>query len=80
MELLKNHNLYVVPVVNVDGYAVVSKHLKEENRFVYKRKNNNKEYEINVICGEIDQGVDLNRNYDWSFGYGEDGSSSNPCA
>jgi murein tripeptide amidase MpaA len=40
-ELLKNHKLYVVPVVNIDGFNLISEYLERDGKFEFKRKNMN---------------------------------------
>jgi murein tripeptide amidase MpaA len=79
--LLRSHKLYIIPVVNMDGFAFIDKNYLSYGRYFYKRKNQNTEYEeIEGMCDPVDQGVDLNRNYPWAFGQSEIGSSDDPCS
>jgi hypothetical protein len=66
-ELLNNFHIWVVPVVNVDGYSYVfaKDNMWRKNRFI----NNGNHSEI---------GVDLNRNYD--LGWEKCSGSSNPVS
>lgn len=68
--ILRNHKFYFVPMLNVDGLFTISDIYKRTNRLVLKRKNNNPSNDVGYKCKTIDQGVDINRNYDWDFGDG----------
>lgn len=71
--LVDNRQMYFVPVVNPDGY--------EANRRIapngggMRRKNMR-----NVVSDNDDQGVDLNRNFGYMWGYDNSGSSPTPTA
>ncbi|MCZ7582854.1 MAG: M14 family metallopeptidase [Deltaproteobacteria bacterium] len=65
--LVDNREIYVIPMVNPDGYVY-----DVENDLDYWRKN--RRDNPNTNC----EGVDLNRNYSVDFGGG--GASSNPCS
>lgn len=54
-----------LPVVNVDGAALVEQHWLSDHKILNKRKNGNPEFYTQ--CGDENSGVDLNRNYgvDW---------------
>lgn len=62
--MLRNSKYFFIPVINVDGSAIVESHWLSENKILNKRKNMNPNY---AQCGEENSGVDLNRNYgvDW---------------
>ena len=57
-----------LPVVNVDGAALVEQHWLSDHKILNKRKNGNPAYYTQ--CGDENSGVDLNRNYgtDWQKG------------
>lgn len=66
--LVDNRDIWIVPMVNPDGHALV------EGGSSLKRKNDN----TNLgNCGEPYWGVDLNRNFPYSWGSA--GADSNPC-
>lgn len=71
--LVENRQLYFVPVVNPDGY--------EANRRIapngggMRRKNMR-----NVLTDNDAEGVDLNRNFGYMWGYDNTGSSPTPTA
>ncbi|GGG03931.1 hypothetical protein GCM10011344_00330 [Dokdonia pacifica] len=69
--LLDNHELYFIPIVNPDGYQFNIDN--NPNGGGLQRKN----LRITSNCGGDNDGVDLNRNsgYFWNNG----GASSNPC-
>jgi len=62
--MLKSTSFYFVPVINTDGAALVEQHWLDEGKIINKRKNMNPN---NIMCGDENSGVDLNRNYevDW---------------
>ena len=64
--MLKDTKFYFIPIINMDGAALVEDHWISEHKILNKRKNMNP---ANVnTCGEENSGVDLNRNYlvDWT--------------
>jgi len=65
-KLLAANVYYFVPVINVDGAALVEQHWLSEHKILNKRKNMNPMYMGS--CGAENSGTDLNRNYgvDWS--------------
>lgn len=67
MKLLEQNKYYAVPTVNVDGFAEIEKAYKKDGTFIMKRKNMNTKISTNEQCGIADSGVDLNRNYGYSF-------------
>ncbi|MEX0996323.1 MAG: M14 family zinc carboxypeptidase [Flavobacteriaceae bacterium] len=70
--LLDNRELYFVPIVNPDGYEY--NRLTEPNGGGFWRKNRK------IISGSSCIGIDLNRNYDITFGFDDFCSSPNPCS
>lgn len=70
--LVDNHELYFIPVLNPDGYQFNIDN--NPNGGGLQRKNRR----VTSSCGGDNDGVDLNRNsgYFWNNG----GASSNPCA
>lgn len=82
LKFFRNNRLLIVPVVNVDTFARMSKAYgtSEWPSLKMMRKNQNG---INVKCDgqNIFGGVDLNRNYPVHFGQGnpQEGSSNDKC-
>ena len=64
--MLKNTKFHFVPIVNVDGGALVEQGWVEDHKILNKRKNMNPSN--SGTCGEENSGVDLNRNWgiDWA--------------
>mmetsp|Transcript_29327 Transcript_29327/g.44184 ORF Transcript_29327/g.44184 Transcript_29327/m.44184 type:complete len:140 (+) Transcript_29327:1291-1710(+) len=62
--MLRSNKFYFIPVINVDGSALVETHWQTDGQILNKRKNMNPNF---AQCGEENSGVDLNRNYgvDW---------------
>lgn len=62
---MRNTKFYFLPVINVDGAALIEQHWLAEGKIINKRKNMNPNYQM---CGEENSGVDLNRNFgiDWA--------------
>lgn len=73
--LLKNHNIYSLPFVNIDGYAKISETWENSHVFDYVRKN------MRPLqgCSGNSIGVDLNRNYDYKWGLDNIGSTNRKC-
>ena len=70
--LLKMHNLYFLPFVNVDGYyKIFDTYYLKNKHYPMIRKNRHDE----GGCSDSSLGVDLNRNYGYRFGYDDRGSS-----
>ncbi len=69
--LLENRQLHFVPMINPDGYLYNQNGYEEGN--IYWRKNRRDN-------GGGSYGVDLNRNYGHTWGYDDNGSSSNPSS
>ena len=63
-------NIYVVPVVNVDGYEIVTS--GKDPRW----RKNTRDTNGNGILHEFPEGVDLNRNYDFNWAHGGSGDST----
>lgn len=64
--LVDARELWIVPMVNVDGHVYVEQH-HEGSAVNWWNKNR-----------RPDDGVDINRNYGYNWGYDEEGSSSEP--
>ncbi len=64
--LINNTELYFIPIINTDGYV----YNEQENPTGGGLHRKNRRTTM------FSDGVDLNRNYDWYFGYDETGSSS----
>jgi len=71
--LVDHRVLWVVPVVNPDGYVY------NESSSGYWRKNK-RDNDNNGMFEECCDGVDLNRNYGFMWGYDNVGSSPNPAS
>ena len=68
--VIDSHELWFVPMVNPDGHVIV------ENGDMWWRKNARDNNDDGII--NSDDGVDLNRNYGYTWGYDDSGSSSDP--
>ena len=55
--------MYVIPIVNVDGVAFIEANQNGDGTIPLKRKN----ARYTGKCKKVDDGVDLNRNYDVSW-------------
>ncbi len=62
--MLRDQKFYFLPIVNVDGAALVEKYWLSDKKIINKRKNMNPGYQL---CSEENSGVDLNRNYGVDF-------------
>ena len=72
--LVNNREIWLIPIVNPDGYVY-----NEENSHGLWRKNKRDNNE-NGIFEESYDGVDLNRNYSYMWGYDDYGSSPEPSS
>ncbi len=72
-ELLNSRRLYFIPIVNPDGYVY------NESSDGYWRKNK-RDNDNDGIFEENDDGVDLNRNFSYQWGYDDAGSSPDPTS
>ena len=77
---LSSTNIYFLPIINIDAYKYNSEQYLKNNllKSMKARKNRRRYRNINY-CKDYDIGVDLNRNYDYYFGYDNKGSSGLPC-
>jgi hypothetical protein len=73
--LIDNRELYFVPVVNPDGYVYNEQIFPEGGGMWRKNKSDNNE---NQIFDPDFDGVDLNRNFGYNWGYDDKGSSPYP--
>ena len=71
--LLTNHNVYVLPLVNIDGYYMLSSYYDSQGIFEMVSKNRR----TDANWENLDVGVDLNRNYAVKWGLDNNGSSAN---
>ena len=76
---MENAAVIFIPAINIDGYTYISDRYKSSGRLEFIRKNRNV-YDAMKKCTAEYQGVDLNRNYDYKFGYNDNGSSGSECA
>lgn len=67
---LEKFEVYVVPVVNVDGHRVVTHSIDPRWR------KNTRDLDGDGILYEYGEGVDLNRNYDFNWAHGGSGDST----
>ena len=74
--LVDNREMFFIPFVNPDGYAINESIYFNYNEFGYWRKNG-RDNNGNGMVDEGD-GVDLNRNYGYMWGYDDIGSSPYP--
>ena len=77
--LLDRRSIYLVPIVNPDGYALNEASYAGNGKPGFWRKNcrdNDGDGLFNICC----DGVDLNRNYGYQWGYNDVGSSPNKFA
>eukprot|EP00347_Sterkiella_histriomuscorum_P015559 403356572 len=83
-KLLEDCEIYILPIVNLDGYQYISDVFQSTNQLSYIRKNRNDgTKDGSNACKKVsssDQvGVDLNRNYGYMWGLTDRGSSGDPC-
>ena len=78
--LMQNAAIVFIPTVNVDGFTYISDNYKETGKLDYIRKNRHI-YPLMESCRKAEsEGVDLNRNYGYQFGFDNDGSGRSPCS
>ena len=74
--ILSISGIFFVPIVNQDGYSVISNTYATDGYLSEIRKNQRND----IQCTIYDNiGVDLNRNYGYGWGADNSGSSSRPC-
>ena len=71
-KVVDSHELWFVPMINPDGHVIV------ETTDPYWRKNARDNNGDSII--DYEDGVDLNRNYGYAWGYDDEGSSSMPSS
>ena len=74
-DFFQAHSIYVIPVVNMDGFYEISENWNETKELEMVRKNLKGENKVKCPIKGDEKGVDLNRNYDMAFGINEEGSS-----
>lgn len=75
--LVDNHELYFIPIVNPDGLAYNEQ--KAPTGGGMQRKNRRVTGTVPAPCGTYYDGIDLNRNWGTYWGYDDDGSSPVGC-
>ena len=76
LNMLRSTQIFVIPIVNVDGVAIIEENETGDGTIILKRKNGR----VSERCRRIeDQGVDLNRNYDVSWVNDRISGDTNPC-
>lgn len=78
------NEIVFLPMVNVDGYHFIAENYNQSQSDVFSMKRKNFNHTIACQIGNkeintINSGVDLNRNYDFKFGFDEEGSVNDPC-
>lgn len=66
--ILRESQIFVIPVVNIDGFYTIYEHWMQTGELLLKRKNNDRSNEGNLNCELRLQGVDINRNYGYLWG------------
>ena len=74
--LLKTRVIWLIPVLNVDGYVYISDWYLTHHHLLQVRKNLHAEHPCRH---DADAGVDLNRNFGYKWGYDNEGSSDGRC-
>ena len=67
--LLQRNKYFFIPILNVDGSHKIYDYYEKTGELLLKRKNMNgtqEEYD-GVDCGEMELGVDINRNYGYKW-------------
>ena len=76
---LSTTNIYFLPIINIDAYKYNSEKYflnnSIDNKYIRKNRKPNKD----KFCSNEELGVDLNKNYDFSFDNNDNGPSSSPC-
>lgn len=75
--LVDEREIWIVPIVNIDGYRY-NEQMNPNGGYMWrknKRDNNN-----DGNFDEFNDGVDLNRNYGYEWGYDDTGSSPDPTS
>jgi len=80
--LLNQVTIFMVPVVNYDGYMAIGNVFNSTGTLLTQRKNMHVYPSQKKNCNSTDYGVDLNRNYGFMFAFDSKGSSGeeNVCA
>ena len=72
---LSQTQVYIIPIVNVDGVAYIEAHERGDGKIALKRKNGR----LSGKCKSVNEGVDLNRNYDISWSQTPTAREKDPC-
>ena len=76
--LLDNREMWFVPIINPDGYSY-NESISPNGGGMHRK--NRRSNPSNSSCNNgTQQGVDLNRNYEYNWGADNSGSSGNPCS
>mmetsp|Transcript_3155 Transcript_3155/g.4255 ORF Transcript_3155/g.4255 Transcript_3155/m.4255 type:complete len:218 (-) Transcript_3155:1151-1804(-) len=76
LQTIQQTQVFVIPIVNVDGVAFIEANEFGDGKIPLKRKN----ARVSGKCNPVDDGVDLNRNYDVSWSATKDMRDDNPCS
>lgn len=66
LQMLALNKIFFIPIVNPDGCALIEQEYLKSGKIVTKRKNMSP---LHIDrCGDVDSGIDLNRNWqvDWA--------------
>ena len=73
-KVLEDAVVFVIPVVNQDGFSAINQHFETNGKLALIRKNRHF-YSTQAECSDEQKGVDLNRNYPYKFAFDNQGSS-----
>jgi hypothetical protein len=76
--LVNEREIWFVPIVNPDGYVYNQMDWEDSGSFGFWRKNLRDNDSNSII--DVNDGVDLNRNYGYQWGYDDAGSSPDPAS
>jgi murein tripeptide amidase MpaA len=73
-KVLEDAVVFVIPVVNQDGFSAINQLFERNGKLALIRKNRHF-YSTQAECSDEGKGVDLNRNYPYKFAFDNQGSS-----
>ena len=74
LNLLETSTMMFIPIVNPDGFRLISEYYITTGQFLPIRKNRFSDNNFTPCSSEV-YGIDLNRNYPFAWGYDNQGSS-----
>jgi len=75
--MLATQKFHFLPILNVDGSALVEDYYKWHKKILNKRKNMNPQF--TDICGHEESGTDLNRNWPIDWAAKDSGNNEQVC-